>query len=100
MPADPLAGVAAEWAAMWDLTAGPGHAAAFEQQAAEAVAAGRAGRFELPDYYVVLTPGARRATRRTRVLAPARAAGRARATAPGCTWGRSGPPAPAGSRRW
>jgi hypothetical protein len=43
---------------MWDLTAGPGHAAAFEQRAAEAVAAGRAGRFELPDYYVVLTPGA------------------------------------------
>ena len=34
VPADPLAGVAAEWAAMWDLTAGPGHAAAFEQQAA------------------------------------------------------------------
>jgi hypothetical protein len=58
VPADPLAGVAAEWAAMWDLTAGPGHAAAFEQQAAEAAAAGRAGRFELPDYYVVLTPGA------------------------------------------
>jgi hypothetical protein len=58
VPADPLAGVAAEWAAMWDLTAGPGHAAAFEQQAAQAVAAGRAGRFELPDYYVVLTPGA------------------------------------------
>ncbi len=57
VPADPLAGVAAEWAAMWDLTAGPGHAAAFEQQAAEAVAAARAGRFELPDYYVVLTPG-------------------------------------------
>jgi hypothetical protein len=58
VPADPLAGVAAEWSAMWDLTAAPGHAAAFEQQAAQAVAAGRAGRFELPDYYVVLTPGA------------------------------------------
>jgi hypothetical protein len=55
VPADPLAGVAAEWAAMWDLTAGPGHAAAFEQRAAEAVAAGRAGRFELPDYYLALT---------------------------------------------
>ena len=100
VPADPLAGVAAEWAAMWDLTAGPGHAAAFEQQAAEAVAAGRAGRFELPDYYVVLTPGPARATRRTRGPAPARTAGRARATAPGCTWARSGPPVPAGSRRW
>jgi hypothetical protein len=58
VPADPLAAVAAEWAAMWDLTAGPGHAAAFEERAAEAVAAWRAGRFELPDYYVVLTPGA------------------------------------------
>ena len=32
VPADPLAGVAAEWAAMWDLTAGPGHAAAFERR--------------------------------------------------------------------
>jgi hypothetical protein len=56
--ADPLAGVAAEWAAMWDLTAGPGHAAAFEERVAAAVAAWRAGRFELPDYYVALTPGA------------------------------------------
>jgi hypothetical protein len=60
VPADPLAGVAAEWAAMWDLTAGPGHAAAFEERATEAVAAWRAGRFELPDYYVLLTPGAGR----------------------------------------
>lgn len=58
VPADPLAEVAAEWAAMWDLTAGPGHAAAFEERAAAAVAARRAGRFELPDYYVVLTQGA------------------------------------------
>jgi hypothetical protein len=55
--ADPLAEVAAEWAAMWDLTAGPGHAAAFEERAAAAVTAWRAGRFELPDYYVALTPG-------------------------------------------
>jgi hypothetical protein len=57
VPADPLAGAAAEWAAMWDLTAGPGHAAAFEERAAAAVAAWRAGRFELPDYYVCVTPG-------------------------------------------
>lgn len=57
VPADPLAGVAAEWAAMWDLTAGPGHATAFEARAAEAVAAWP-GRFELPDYYLVLAPGA------------------------------------------
>jgi hypothetical protein len=55
--ADPLAEVAAEWAAMWDLTAGPGHAAAFEERAAAAVAAWRAGRFELPDYYLTVTRG-------------------------------------------
>ena len=55
--ADPLAEVAAEWAAMWDLAAGLGHAAAFEERAAAAVAAWRAGRFELPDYYLALTPG-------------------------------------------
>jgi hypothetical protein len=58
VPADPLAEVAAEWAAMWDLTTGPGHAAAFDERAAAAVAGWRAGRFELPDYYVALTPGA------------------------------------------
>jgi hypothetical protein len=58
VPADPLAEVAAEWAAMWDLTAGPGHAAAFEARAAEALAASRAGRFELPDYYVTVTRSA------------------------------------------
>jgi hypothetical protein len=58
VPADPLAEVAAEWAAMWDLTAGPGHAATFEERAAAAVAAWRASRFELPDYYLALTPGA------------------------------------------
>ena len=102
VPADPLAAVAAEWAAMWDLTAGPGHAAAFEERAAEAVAAWRAGRFELPDYYVVLTPGLgpepAPAPRRTREVAPVRTASRARVTAPRCTWDRSAPPAPAGSR--
>jgi hypothetical protein len=59
VPADPLAEVAAEWAAMWDLTAGPGHAAAFEERAAAAVAAWRAGRFELPDYYVAVTRAVR-----------------------------------------
>jgi hypothetical protein len=59
VPADPLAEVAAEWAAMWDLTAGPGHAAAFEERAAAAVAAWRAGRFELPDYYVAVARAVR-----------------------------------------
>jgi hypothetical protein len=54
VPADPLAAVAAEWRAMWDLSQGPRGAAGFEQQAAEALAAWRAGRFELPDYYLAL----------------------------------------------
>jgi hypothetical protein len=55
VPADPLAAVAAEWAAMWDSGAGPRGAAGFETRAAEALAAWRAGQFELPDYYLVLT---------------------------------------------
>ncbi len=56
VPADPLAGVAAQWRAMWDLSAGPGAAAAFEEQAAAALAAWRARQFELPDYYLAVTP--------------------------------------------
>ncbi len=73
VPADPLAGVAEEWAAMWDLTAGPGHAAAFEAHAAEAVASWRAGRFELPDYYLSLTPGDRGSQGTGLYLGPLRA---------------------------
>jgi hypothetical protein len=53
VPADPLAAVAARWREMWDLSRPPGPAA-FEAEAALALAAWRAGRFELPDYYVVL----------------------------------------------
>jgi hypothetical protein len=56
VPADPLAGMAAQWAAMWDLSAGPPEPAGFEKQAAEVLAAWRAKRFELPDYYLVLAP--------------------------------------------
>ena len=52
--ADPLAAVAAEWRAMWELSRGPGGSDAFELRAAEALAAWRAGQFELPDYYLVL----------------------------------------------
>jgi membrane-bound metal-dependent hydrolase YbcI (DUF457 family) len=51
--ADPLASVAASWQAMWDVSRQQ-DPAAFEQEAARAVAAWRAGRFELPDYYLVL----------------------------------------------
>ena len=50
---DPLADVAAAWHAMWDVTGGPGGAAAFETRAAEALSAWRDKRFELPDYYLV-----------------------------------------------
>ena len=51
--ADPLAAVAASWRAMWDVSRQPGPAE-FEQEAAKALAAWRACRFELPDYYLVL----------------------------------------------
>lgn len=53
--ADPLGPVASAWQAMWDIRA-QGGAADFERQAAEALAAWQAGKFELPDYYLVLTP--------------------------------------------
>ena len=53
VPADPLAAVAASWREMWDVSKqeGPG---GFEQEAVKVLAAWRAGRFELPDYYLVL----------------------------------------------
>ncbi len=56
VPADPLAAVASGWRAMWDLSHGPQAAAEFEVRAGAALAAWRAGRFELPDYYLVLAP--------------------------------------------
>jgi hypothetical protein len=55
VPADPLAAVAAQWRAMWDVShSNPAGAVLFEEQAAHALAAWRAGQFELPDYYVVV----------------------------------------------
>src|SRR5580692_6459789 len=51
--ADPLAAVAAGWQAMWDVSRQEGPAE-FELEAAKALAAWRAGRFELPDYYLAL----------------------------------------------
>jgi hypothetical protein len=58
--ADPLAAVAAEWSAMWDLSSDrnktePRGSDRFELRAGEALAAWRASQFELPDYYLVLT---------------------------------------------
>jgi hypothetical protein len=52
--ADPLAGVATAWQAMWSLTAENHGSEEFELRAAEALGAWRARRFELPDYYLVL----------------------------------------------
>ena len=59
VPADPLAAVAEQWQAMWDLSRGgiPG-AVLFDEQAAHALSAWRARRFELPDYYLVLAAAA------------------------------------------
>jgi MFS family permease len=54
--ADPLAAVAAEWEAMWQPGGAPRGSAEFELRAGEALAAWRAGQFELPDYYLVLAP--------------------------------------------
>jgi hypothetical protein len=58
LAADPLHAVAREWRAMWE----PGtDRSAFELRAGEAVAAWRAGRLQLPDYYLVVAaerPGA------------------------------------------
>jgi hypothetical protein len=70
--ADPLAAVAAEWEAMWDVSGEQRGAAAFEMRAAEALAAWRAGRFELPDYYLILTARADAAAGRDFYLGPLR----------------------------
>src|SRR5260370_16437052 len=51
---DPLADLAAAWQAMWTVPGGPEGAARFEQPAAEALAAWRDKRLELPDYYLVM----------------------------------------------
>jgi hypothetical protein len=74
VPADPLAGVAGQWRAMWDVSVGAPGAAGFEAAAAEALAAWRAGRFELPDYYLSLTPDSAEGTGPDLYLGPLRAA--------------------------
>ena len=57
--ADPLAAVAAEWSAMWDLSQETRGSDRFELRAAEALTAWRANQFELPDYYLVLAEDTR-----------------------------------------
>jgi hypothetical protein len=54
--ADPLAAVAAAWAAMWDVRRDTTDTSDFELRAGEVVGAWRAGRFELPDYYLHISP--------------------------------------------
>jgi hypothetical protein len=54
--ADPLAAVAASWRAMWDVSR-PEGPAEFEAEALKALTAWRSGRFELPDYYLILAAG-------------------------------------------
>ncbi len=55
VPEDPLAEVASRWRAMWQAGSGVAESAGFEASAADALAAWRAHRFELPDYYLVVT---------------------------------------------
>jgi len=54
VPADPLAAVAASWRAMWDVSRPHEGPAGFEAEALKALTAWRSGRFELPDYYLIL----------------------------------------------
>ena len=53
VPADPLAALAASWRAMWDVSR-PEGPAEFEAEALKVLTAWRSGRFELPDYYLIL----------------------------------------------
>ena len=84
--ADPLVAVAAGWQAMWDVSRQDG-SAEFELEAAKALSAWRAGRFELPDYYLVLA--ADTGAKAGAAGAGARAAG-ARASAAGAAGIRAG----------
>jgi hypothetical protein len=74
VPDDPLADVAAEWRAMWDVPGGSPGAAGFEERAAGALAAWRDKRFELPDYYLVVAPAQPGGTGPDLYLGPLRAA--------------------------
>jgi hypothetical protein len=73
VPDDPLADVAARWQSMWDVPAGPGAAAGFEERAGEALAAWQGKQFELPDYYLVVAPVRAEASPPDLYLGPLRA---------------------------
>jgi hypothetical protein len=70
---DPLARVAAGWRSMWDLQSGTDASAGFELPAADALAAWRDERFELPDYYLVVSPAQPEGTGPDLYLGPLRA---------------------------
>ena len=74
VPADPLAALAASWRAMWDVSR-PEGPAGFEAEALKVLTAWRSGRFELPDYYLVLGPGPGGPARPARPARPAHPAG-------------------------
>ena len=74
VPDDPLADVAAQWRAMWDISGGSRGAAGFEERAADALAAWRDKRFELPDYYLVMAGSQPEGTGPDLYLGPLRAA--------------------------
>ncbi len=79
--ADPLAGVAGQWEAMWDLTRPEAGPAGFEAAAAAALAGWRSGQFELPDYYLVLAAAGPGEPRSRPAAGPGAAAARAAASA-------------------
>ena len=56
VPDDPLAGVAAEWRAMWEVPGGSRGASGFEEQAAGTLAAWRQEWIEAPRLLLVLAP--------------------------------------------
>jgi hypothetical protein len=70
VPADPLAALAASWQAMWDLSRPDEGPAGFEAEALKALTAWRSGRFELPDYYLVLAASPAGPTSPTRPTNP------------------------------
>ncbi len=91
VPDDPLADLAAAWRAMWEVGE-PGGAAEFEQRAADALAAWRDKRFELPDYYLVVAAAQPGGTGPDLYLGPLRAA-RPRRVAVAAIVGGAGQPA-------
>ncbi len=92
VPADPLAALAASWRVMWDVSR-PEGPAGFEAEALKVLTAWRSGRFELPDYYLVLGPPAGPAgSRRSAPPVPRPPAIRGRTS----TSARCGPPGRSG----